>query len=287
MVFMRKIGLGLATLALLAPASVFAEPIGKVRGPFDKYRQFTYHFEFSVPRDVAVVRECVVGEIQRAAALEGKPAPTFKSKLSKRKGLSVEKLTWKIKTQSGYTFEQEVTFTGGSGWTHVDTDDVYAHTYDPAVAVEAGKDGLVGLHTRCGLAEGEVFVDGMPHPLALTDEAGDIKLTAAATKSLYRMAQCVGVSGEDVGAARISSTFEADHLGSFYAYYILNYNNLGSTVREYYAVKLAPTETGTRLELVAPGVSLGSDDPAELRRENYAARQIEKCGGVLDEGQPV
>lgn len=279
----RKTALGLAVLALLCPSSLLAEPIGKARGPFDKYRQFTYHFEFSVPRDVAVVRECVVGEIQRAAALEGKQPLTFKSKLSKRKGLSVEKLTWKIKTDSGYTFEQEVTFTGGNGWTHVDTDDVYLHTYDPAATVEAGKDGLVGLHTRCGMAQDAAFPAGMPRPLALTDKASDIKLSATATQGLYRMMQCVGARSEDIGAARISSTFEADHLGAFYAYYILNYNNLGSTVREYYAVKFAPTESGTRLELVAPDIALGSDDPAELRRENYAARQIEKCGGIFDE----
>jgi hypothetical protein len=281
---MRKTGLGLAMLALLTPSALLAEPIGKVRGPFDKYRQFTYHFEFSVPRDATVVRDCVVGEIQRAAALEGRPPLTFKSKLSKRKGLSVEKLTWKIKTETGYTYEQEVTFTSGNGWTHVDTDDVYPDTYDPAVAVEPGKDGLVGLHTRCGLAKDAAFPDGMPRPLARTEKASDIKLSATATQSLYRMMQCVGARSEDLGAARISSTFEADHLGAFYAYYILNYNNLGSTVREYYAVKFAPTDTGTRLELVAPDIALGSDNPAELRKENYAARQIEKCGGVFDEG---
>jgi hypothetical protein len=278
---LRNTGLGLAMLALLAPTGVLAEPIGKVRGPFDKYRQFTYHFEFSVPRDLAVVRECVVGEIQRAAALQGKPPVIFKSKLSKRKGLSVEKLSWKGKI-SGYTYVDEVTFTGGNGWTHVDTDDVYAHTYDPAVEVETGRDGLVGLHTRCGLAQDAAFPDGMPRPLAMTDKASDIKLSATATQGMYRMVQCVGARSEDAGAARISSTFEADHLGAFYVYYILNYNNLGSTVREYYAVKVAPTDTGTRLELVAPDISLGTDDPAELRKDNFAARQIEKCGGVFE-----
>lgn len=281
---MRKTGLGLAMLALLVPSGAIAEPIGKVRGPFDKYRQFTYHFEFGVPRDVVEVRACVIGEIERAASLRSSPPPVFKSKVSKRKGVSVEKLSWKIKTESGYSFQQEVTFTAGNGWTHVDTDDVYYRTYEQTEEVEAGKDGIVGLHTRCGLAKGKAFPDDMPRPLASTDKASDIKLSATSAKSLYQMMQCVGARSEDLGAARISSTYDADHLGAFYAYYILNYNNLGSTVREYYAVKIAPTDTGTQLELVAPDIALGSDDPAELRKENFAARQIENCGGVFGSG---
>jgi hypothetical protein len=144
---------------------------------------------------------------------------------------------------------------------------------------------VVAFHSRCGLALGEAFPEDMPRPLAWTEKADDVELTATATKTVGTMVQCVGLIDEDLGGARISTTLEADHLGVFYAYYILNYANMGATQRQNYAVKISPTNAGTRLELVAPDVSLGSGDPAELRRENYAAMQIEKCGGVFDERQ--
>ena len=277
---LRQTGLGLAMLALLAPTGVLAEPIGKVRGPFDKYRQFTSHFEFSVPRDVAVVRQCVVSEIEAIARAGSKPLPKFKSKLSKKGNVAVEKLTWKGKTDSGYTYEEEVTFSSGMGWTHVDIDNLFYR-----INQETGRfeNAVVAFHSRCGLAPGEAFAQRMPRPLAWTEKADDIELTATATQAVDAMVQCVGGVDEDLGGARISTTLEADHLGAFYAYYILNYANMGATQRQHYAVKFSPASTGTRLELVAPDVALGSGDPAELRRENYAARQIEKCGGVFDD----
>ncbi|NJS15291.1 MAG: hypothetical protein HC788_12655 [Sphingopyxis sp.] len=80
----------------------------------------------------------------------------------------------------------------------------------------------------------------MPRPLAWTQKADDVELTAAATKTVGTMVQCVGLIDEDLGGARISTTLEADHLGAFYAYYILNYANMGATQRQNYAVKISP-----------------------------------------------
>lgn len=278
---MRNFWLGCATLALICPSGVMAEPIGKVRGPFDKFRQFTSHFEFSVPRDISTVRQCVVAEVEAAARANSQPPPVFKSKLSKKGKISTEKLTWKGKTQSGYPYENDATFSSASGWTHVDIDNAF-YSLDPQTG--RYESAVVAFHGRCGTAPDAAFPEGMRRPLAWTEKASDIKLTANVTQTVHAMVQCVGLRDEDLGGARISTTLEADHLGVFYAYYILNYANLGSTQRQYYAVKMIPTDTGARLELVAPDVALGSDDPVELRKENYAARQIEKCGGVFGDG---
>lgn len=283
MTIRHKAGLGLAMLALLAPTGVLAERIGKVRGPFDKYRQFTSHFEFAVPRDISAVRQCVVNEIEEIARARSQPPPKFKSKISKKGDVSVEKLSWKGKTESGYTYEEEVTFSFAPGWTHVDIDDRFYKLNQETGRFE---NAVVAFHSRCGLAPGEAFPDGMPRPLAWTQDPDDIELTATAPLTVDAMVQCVGIRDEDLGGARISTTLEADHLGVFYAYYILNYANMGATHRQDYAVRISPASTGTLLELVAPDVSLGSGDPAELRRENYAAGQIEKCGGVFGE-QPT
>ena len=278
----RKLVASVAGAALFAPTCLSAEPIGKTRGPFDNFRQFTSHFEFSVPRDQALVRECVVGEINKAASLQSQPAPSLKIKQSKRKGVAIERLSWKVKTSSGYTLENEVTLSSADGWTRVDTDYVYAETYEETAEVEPGRDGIVGLHTRCGLAADTPFPATMPLPLAWTDSADDVKLSASSPKGLRQMIQCLRMMSSDVGDAYMSTTFEADHTGAFYTYYIANYKNLGSTQRQYYALKILPTEAGTHLQLLAPGVSLGSDNPTDLRKENYAAQNMEKCGGSFD-----
>lgn len=277
---MRKFRLGCAMLAVICPSSVMAEPIGKVRGPFDKFRQFTSHFEFSVPRDISVVRQCVVNEIEANASSGSRPPLKFKSKLTKKGDVTIEKLSWKGKTESGYSYEEEAIFTSGNGWTHIDIDNRFYRLNQETNRFE---NAVVAFHSRCGLAPGEAFPEGMPRPLAWTDKADDIELTATTTQTVDTMVQCVGIRDEDLGGARISTTLEADHLGAFYAYYILNYANMGAMQRENYAVKISPTSTGTRLELVAAGVTLGSGNLAELRKGNYAAIQIEKCGGVFDD----
>lgn len=279
---MKKFVLGVALSLAFAPSAAVAGSLGKVRGPFDDYRQFTAHFEFSVPRDVSIVRECVVGEINRAAELQGFAAPKFKSKLSKRKGVSIERLSWKRKSDSGYTFDQEVTFASGDGWTHVDTDNVFAETYEETATVEPGRDGLVGLHARCGLALDEPAPASMWQPLAVAAGDDSVVLAASSPKALFPMVQCIRTFSDDVGSAYLSTTFEADHRGSFYAYYIANYKNLGATQRLDYALKISPNDGGTRLEILAPGVSLGGDSPDSLRQSVYAVDRIEKCGGIFD-----
>lgn len=272
---MGKFWLGCAMVTLFSPFSLMAEPIGKVRGPFDKYRQFTPHFEFSVPRDVSVVRQCVINEVETAARSESKSAPKFKSKLSKRGNVSIEKLTWKGKTDSGYTYEEEATFSSAVGWTHVDIDNRFYRFNQDTGRFE---NDVAAFHARCGMAQGEAVPADMPLPLAWIRKGDDVKLSGSSSRPVAQLVECLTVRDDDLGGGRISTTFEADHTGAFYAYYITNFSNLGSTRREYYAVRISPTGTGSLLELVAPDVALGLDDPDELRRENYAGIQIEKCG---------
>lgn len=261
-------------LALANPASLMAEPIGKERGPLDKFRQFTPHFEFSVPADVSVVRQCVVNEIEAAERGRSKPAPKFKSKLSKKGNVSIEKLTWKGKTDSGYTYEEEVTFSSAAGWTRVDIDNRF---YRLNPETDRFENDVASFHARCGMAPGEAFPADMPLPLAWNRTSGDIKLSAPSPKPVSQLIECLTVRDEDLGGGRISTTFEADHTGAFYAYFITRFDNLGKIRREYYAVKASPTDAGSLLELVAPDVSLGSDDPDALRKENFGARLIDKC----------
>ncbi len=274
---MRTIWLGCAMLALANPASLMAEPIGKERGPLDKFRQFTPHFEFSVPADVSVVRECVVNEIEAAERGRSKPAPKFKSKLSKKGNVSIEKLTWKGKTDSGYTYEEEVTFSSASGWTRVDIDNRF---YRLNPETDRFENDVASFHGRCGVALGEAFPAGMPLPLAWVRASDDVKFSAPSPKPVSQVVDCLTVRDEDLGGARISTTFEADHRGAFYAYFITRFDNLGKIRREYYAVKVSPTDTGSLLELVAPDVALGSDDPEALRKENFGAGLIDQCAAT-------
>ena len=277
----KKVILYLSTMALCLPLPVAAQTLEKVRGPFDKYRQFTSHFEFSVPQDISVVRDCVLDEIKASAAARSEPVPAFKVKSSKRKDGLSEKYTWKTKTMSGYTLENEVSFDAGEGWTHVDTDLVY-ETYDATGAINPERGGLVGMHTRCGRADDIAAPVGMPRTPAWSADKQDIALSASSPKSLYETIECAKVYDDDVGGGRISNTFEADHLGSFYGYYIVNYDNLGTTQRLFYALKVTPEGTGTKLEILTPGVAVQSNDPAKLRSSIYAVNQIAACGGIFD-----
>lgn len=274
---MRRFWLSCAALVLINPSSLMAEPIGKVRGPLDKFRQFTPHFEFAVPRDVSVARACVVSAIAAAAGAESKPLPQFKSKLSKKGNVSVEKLTWKGKTDSGYTYKEEVTFTFAPGWTHVDIDNRFYRLNEETDRFE---NDVATFHARCGLALGEAFPADMPLPLAAKSDADDVKLRALSPKPVPQLIECLTARDEDDGGGKISTTFVADHTGAFYAYYITRFDNLGTIRREYYAVKASPSDTGSVLELLAPDISLGSNDPAQLRRENFGGRQIEKCSAA-------
>ena len=278
---MKKLFCGLSAVAVSLPLPVAAQTLEKVRGPLDKYRQFTSHFEFSVPQDISVVRDCVLGEIKASAAARSESAPAFKIKSAKRKGGTSEKYTWKTKTKSGYTVENEVGFDAGEGWTHVDTDLVY-ETYDATGAIDPERGGLVGMHTRCGRADDTAVPVGMPRTMAWSPHQQDVALSATSAKSLYEVVECAKVYGDDVGGGTISNTFEADHLGSFYGYYIVNYDNLGATQRLFYALKITPDGTGTRLEILTPGIAVQSDDPDELRKSIYAIQQITACGGVFD-----
>lgn len=264
-------------LILANPASLMAEPIGKERGPLDKFRQFTPHFEFSVPADVSVVRQCVVNEIEAAERGRSKPAPKFKSKLSKKGNVSIEKLTWKGKTDSGYTYEEEVTFSSAAGWTRVDIDNRF---YRLNPETDRFENDVASFHARCGMAPGEGYPADMPLPLAWVKASDDIKLSVQSPMPVPQLIECLTVRDDDIGGGRISTTFEADHKGSFYAYFITRFDNLGKIRREYYAVKASPTETGSLLELVAPDVALESDEPDVLRKQNFGARLIDKCAAT-------
>jgi hypothetical protein len=258
-------------LCLLTQPAIAAKSIYKERGTFDSFRQFTSHFEFSVPQSIETVRPCVlnaIGGFGNAA-----PESVLKLKKSNKKGVSVEKYTWPGK------YGRELTFTSGEGWSKVDTDNLYAYQKKEG----DGKDRAstnADLHAKCGLIESKAFPPLMPHVLAYDPENNPPVYTAYASKNVGQIIECLDVRSEDIGPAWMGTTLEADHTGAFYLYYIQSYKNLGATIRLHYATKVTANSNGSKLEIVMPGVAPSNPDPALMEREFFPAKKISACGGV-------
>lgn len=269
----------LAVLTALVASPVVAAPsLYKQRGPLDKYRQFTSHFEFATPRPIAEVRTCVLDALKQGALGRKALEPVFKMSASKKDGVSVEKYTWKIKS-NGYTSKHEVSFRFSDSWTHVDVDPFFS--YSLVASGEKLESNLVAVHDKCGLAADKSgFDNGIPRVLAHvagdTDPAYSATLPLNMAKSIY----CLTAFSEDRGSHWLDSTVEADHLGNFYIYYIEKYKDLGATVRTHYAVRIKPDGAGTRFDIIMPGISTDNFVADEAERTLFPAKKGQSCGAT-------
>jgi hypothetical protein len=264
---------GLTSQPMLAANSLY-----KQRGPLDKFRQFTSHFEFATPRLITDVRSCVLDAIKQAA-LEGKaPEPVFTMKASNKGGVSVEKYTWKLKS-NGYTSKHEASFRFSDSWTHVDVDPVFGYKYEANGF--AAEPGTVALHEKCGLASTTVgFENDIPRVLAHSAGDEDVVYSAISPASIGKSVGCLSAFSEDEGSHYLGSTLEADHLGNFYVYYVQQYKNLGSTVRTHYAARIKAEGDGARIDILMPGISTDNFNPDEAERSLFPLKRALKCGAT-------
>lgn len=269
----------LAVLTALVSQPAFAAPtLYKQRGPLDKYRQFTPHFEFATPRPVAEVRTCILDALKQAAVDRKEAEPVFKMKASKKDGHAVEKYSWKEKFR-GYTLNYEVSFRYSNSWTHVDVDPNFSYSSVPPG--EKLESNLVAVHKKCGLASDKPgFDNGIPRVLAHIAGEPEPAYSGTLPLNLAQAVYCLSASNEDMGSHYLGSTVEADHLGNFYIYYIEQYKNLGSTARTHYAVRVKPDETGTRFDIVLPGISTDNFVADEAEQKLFPAKKGLLCGAT-------
>jgi hypothetical protein len=264
---------GLASQPMLAANSLY-----KQRGPLDKFRQFTSHFEFATPRPITEVRACVLDAIKQAAVERKAPEPAFTMKASKKGDVSVEKYTWKIKS-NGYTSKYEASFRFSETWTHVDVDPVFRDTY--VTGGNSAESGLVGFHGKCGLvADNLGFENAIPRVLAYSGGDEDVVYSATSTMTIAKAVGCLSIISEDEGSHYLGSTVEADHLGNFYVYYIQQYKNLGSTVRAHYTARIKAEGDGARIDILMPGISTDNFNPDEAERSLSPVKRALKCGAT-------
>jgi hypothetical protein len=273
----RLLALVLCT-GLISQPLLAAPTLSKQRGPLDKYRQFTSHFEFATPQPITEVRECVLDALKQAALQRKAPEPVFKMTASKKNGVSVEKYTWKIKS-NGYTSKHEASFRFSDSWTHVDVDPFFSYsTVAPGEKLESN---LVAVHNKCGLAADKPgFDNGIPRVLAHIGGDPDPAYSATLPLNMAKSIYCLSAFSEDMGSHWLDSTVEADHLGNFYIYYIENYKNLGATVRTHYAVRIKPDGAGTRFDIVMPGISTDNFVADEAERTLFPAKKGRSCGAT-------
>jgi hypothetical protein len=276
---MKSKYVALAVLTSLVGQPTLAAPtLSKQRGPLDKYRQFTSHFEFATPRPINEVRDCVLNAIKQAAVDAKETVPVFKVKVSKKDGNSVEKHSWKVKFR-GYTLNYEASFRFSDNWTHVDVDPVFS--YSAVAPGEKLESNLVAVHNTCGLAADKPgFDNGIPRVLAHVAGEPDPAYSAILPLNMAKAVYCLSSHGEDLGSHWLDSTVEADHLGNFYIYYIENYKNLGATVRTHYAVRIKPDGSGTRFDIVMPGISTENFVADEAERSFFPAKKGLQCGAT-------
>jgi hypothetical protein len=269
----------LAVLTSFVSQPTLAAPmLSKQRGPLDKYRQFTSHFEFATPRPVVEIRTCILDAIKQAAVERKEPEPVFKLKQSKKGGDSVENYSWKIKFR-GYNIKYDVYFRFSDHWTHVDVDPVFSRNgWSPDSKIESS---FVAVHNKCGLAaDRQGFDNGIPRVLAHIAGEPEPAYSATLPLNMAQAVHCLSSLGQDMGSHWLDSTIEADHLGNFYIYYIENYKNLGATVRTHYAVRIKPDGAGTRFDIVMPGVSIDNFVAEEAERSLFPAKKGQSCGAT-------